>query len=108
MYMSKYYNINSIKDFSLNSNYFEKSKLELYKTLEEKKHQLKLKKIHDNFINEKSQLFPINRFSYKGDYLTVYNRDYVSYNDELSKIITKDYQDKYTAKLSKSKYIPKS
>ena len=108
MYMSKYYNIQRVNRFQINSGYFEKNKLELYKILEEKKHQLKLKKIHDNFINEKSQLFPINRFSYKGDYLTVYHRDYVSYNDELSKIITKEYQDKYTANLSKPKYFPKS
>ena len=106
--MSKYYNIQGLNRFPVNSSYFEKSKLELYKTLEEKKRQLKIKKIHDNFINEKSQLFPINIYSYKGDYLTIYNRDYISYNDELSKIITKEYQDKYTAKLSKSRYIPKN
>jgi hypothetical protein len=78
------------------------------KVVSENDINLKIKKITNNFLYEKSQFFPINTSLNKGDYLTVYKKDYISYNNELSKVITKEYQDIYTAKLSKPKYIPKS
>lgn len=63
--------------------------------------KLKLKRINDNFIYEKSQLFPINKSLYKGNYLTIYKKDYVNHGDYLSKYITKKYQDEYSDRLSK-------